>query len=229
MSSNYAHYTTSIRQPRSTGSSHSSHLSNNSSESSLHSHLNSITSPGLPSEEYRTLRRRQERARLESHFTHRDRVRISQVKNATRHALGSSFDFTDESYERSTAATATPRRAVGKRRECGKYEDPIPPRYIDEFNNMWADDDDVYDAEQVRADMSYAPWRVHARMPRDVAPVEPCAYPNRVSRVDSAIAGVEARRETRSVEEVRPQLVSKFSTDSLPAAKGMRSIFGRRR
>jgi hypothetical protein len=193
----------------------------------------------LPGDEFRMLQKRQERERLEHHFEHRGhsnhyinprtpyqdvglspdaRLRISAVKNATRTALGPSFDFTDDSYNRSqrcTDASSVP----SVRRGADKSLDPIPQRYIDEFNKKWRDDDLKYDAHQYAADMTHnTPWRAHAPMYVDIKPLprqEPLHRPLPQTTNSGCFDGGLSVCEPRSLTRGRPALVSKFSCETL--------------
>jgi len=215
-------------------------LTMSSTQSSYHSSKASI---GLPDDEFRTLQKRQNRSRLEKHFAHQgssnhysrprtayqkadlsqeERLRISKVKNATRQALGSSFDFTDSgcSYSQQSDVGLT-LSATETLRDSSSYEEPIPREYIDAFNQRWYEDDDVYEPAQYVADHTFnAPWRQHADMYTDIEPItcpEVAPFGNRHSRVGSAI---DDRFEQRPLTSPRPQLVSKFSFDSdMPSRK----------
>jgi hypothetical protein len=192
--------------------------------------------PGcLPSDEFQKLRKQQERSRLEhpgspNHYMHPNtpyqrvglspdaRLRISAVKKATRAALGPSFDFTHDNYTRSQRSTNTS-PVPSARRRVEKSLDPIPQRYIDEFNRKWRDDDWIYDSHQYAADMTYnAPWRAHAPMYVDIKPL-PCQEPlhrhiphmTNSGRFDSGRDVCEPRPLTRG----GPALVSRFSSDTL--------------
>ncbi|KAH9865246.1 hypothetical protein IAQ61_009193 [Plenodomus lingam] len=227
-------------------------LSSKVSNSTSHSptHLTTPRSTGLPSDEYRDLVKRQRRSQIESHLSHKHsisscstttttphtptpyqtthlspshRLQISQVKNATRRALTPGFDFTDERYEQAQRRDTTTHKSR-------RYQEPIPQRYINEFNSKWARDDELYDAEQARADrVVNAAWRVHDGMRGDVAPLDASASspPRGERRVH---CGVEAVREqcleSGGCRTARPQLVSKFSTDSLGFEESKRGMFG---
>jgi hypothetical protein len=139
---------------------------------------------GLPGEEYRKLRRGQDRERLEKHFEPREshfkplislhsayrtaslsqdqRLRISEVKSATRVALGSSFDFDDDSYGRLDRHEHKYQRSHGWVDDAAQGGN-IPQKYLDEFNQHWHEDDEENDADQYMADHAReAPWRKHA-------------------------------------------------------------------
>ncbi|KAF2847198.1 hypothetical protein T440DRAFT_540091 [Plenodomus tracheiphilus IPT5] len=267
MSSYYPHSPSTSQKSRTTTSSHPCHPSTTTPSTPHLPSLTSLTPQGLPSDEYRTLRKRQDKHRLESHFAHNTpkgnlpnanlttphhhhphqtayqkanlppsaRLHISKLQNATRAALGPNFSFTHESYEvcrrneESISQRAVEERRRGKSGN-GRGGEPIPQRYIDEFNKMWAEDEDASDAEQARADrMVDARWRVH-ELPRGAGVVGGCARERREVRVDSAISVRERSEVSFEYEEERPELVSRFSTDSLVAeVKGRRGVFGRRR
>ncbi|KAF1836821.1 hypothetical protein BDW02DRAFT_492598 [Decorospora gaudefroyi] len=177
----------------------------------------------LPDDEYKVLQERQQRAHLEAHFaqpalapSHTSvrpktsyqeanlpqdrRAHISEIKNATRDALGSSFDFTDDSYDRGQSSSGT-RRATTQY----SYEEPIPQRYIDEFNKKWHEDDLKYE-HQYRADCTHnAGWRTHQNMYVDIKPLPRHESAPRYANV------YEPRPLTR---EAPKMLRSKFSFDS---------------
>jgi hypothetical protein len=180
----------------------STHRSSRSATSERLRSPASSESSSLPGDEYRRLQKRQQQARLNTYFsqphlppsytsvrpktsyqarphlTRERRSEISEVANATRNALGSSFDFTDESYNCSqrTAAVSTLHTA---RTRCddvaSKGEAPIPQRYIDEFNKRWHEDDLQYERQhQYKADYTpKAAWRSHAGMYVDTKPLPP--------------------------------------------------------
>lgn len=138
------------------------------------------------STEARTIRRAQDRARLEQHFEHRgnssvskpaplssyrdrglsqsERHRISQIKSATRAALGPSFNFIDEASYCLLDHTDEYQRSRGWTDQInGAAQGVIPQDYIYEFNRYWHEDDEDNDADQYIADyQKEAPWRKHA-------------------------------------------------------------------
>ena len=213
-------------------------------------------SHGLPSEEYKALQRRHTRQCLESHFTHRGsatkyasprtayqsadmpspkRSHISAMQNATRHALGPSFDFTQHSFEklaqrdRNAASTSD---VVVDEKAGGGYDRPVPQRYIDAFNRKWAEDDAMYDSTQACADrVPAAAWRQHADMPTDIAPDDLHVSLRNVSRADSAHAEVRGCSPvSRGHGGRRPEVISRFSSDSdVSVAIPRRSMLGLRR
>ena len=163
-------------------------------------------------------------------------VEISEVGNATRLALGSSFNFTDEGYHRSQRSAAA--NATSTRRDTSAYErrDPIPQRYIDEFNQKWAEDDRVYE-HQREADYTYnADWRTHSGMYVDTKPLPAprrevsSSYGNRPMRFDSS-----SRDEPRPLVRSAPAafasnsaaFASRFSVETTEEPK--RSFWGRLR
>ncbi|EFQ95585.1 hypothetical protein PTT_05979 [Pyrenophora teres f. teres 0-1] len=203
----------------------------------------SSKSRGLPGDEYRTLKKAQEKAELNEHFAQPSlptrtisksayqqldlskdrRSQISEVKNATRRALGSSFDFTDEGYEHSQRASAT-----SSRDSIGKYEiRDSPQRYIDEFNKKWVEDDLKHEATQYAADRDGSgSWRAHEIMYGDIK-----SLPSRDTASGHVAQNGPNRRIDSVVEEApRPQLVSKWSmsTIDLDEEPKKRSLFGRR-
>jgi hypothetical protein len=120
----------------------------------------SIPSDYLPNDEYRYLVKRQDRSRLEAHFAQPShtssyamprtayqeqvnlgssrRAQISGTAYATRAALGSGFDFTDEGFDHIQTASDLQSRSTSYY-ELGSDEEPIPARYIAEFNEKLRD------------------------------------------------------------------------------------------
>jgi hypothetical protein len=216
-------------------SSHSSHGSLGHGLRKSRTPQSSQESSGLPHEEYRNLCRVQNRERLETHFDHNgdnsdlyrtpcssyrdaglsqvERLRISEVRSATRAALTPSFDFDlpslktswnrDGEYSRSRGwcEEDTPRARAG----------PTPQKYQDEFNHLWHEDAEENDADQYLADHVHdAPWRRHEQLPLPVPDTEPI-------RVRPRTARAAPRREDSGYGSVceRPSLPpSKFSFDS---------------
>lgn len=132
------------------------------------------------------MRRDQNRNRLEKHLEHRgnvghsypaphshfrdrgltqgERLHISQVKAATRAALGPSFDFNkdDDRYGRSNRHADTYQRSRGWIDDREYKVNDIPQNYIDEFNQKWHEYDEDNDADQLVADYAKeAKWRKH--------------------------------------------------------------------
>lgn len=205
------------------------------------------SSLGLPGDEFRTLKRRQNRDRLENHFSHRgasnyshsrtayqdahlghnERVRISEVKNATRKALGSNFDFTDNGHRGTKYYEAgLKRRTAESRRDSSKYEVPIPQKYLDEYYEWSRKYEEKYEAHQSKADYTFgAPWRTHDRLHVDPAAVRPSTLYRETPRSSTKPESVESNiYDERGY--ARPPLVSKFSFDSDVPPK--RSFFRRR-
>jgi hypothetical protein len=205
----------------------------------------SSESSSLPGNEYKRLQQRQKIERLNAYFEQphlplsytsarpktsyqqariprERRVEISEVGNATRIALGSNFDFTHESYrsQRSAAAHTT---------RTSERKEPIPQRYIDEFNNKWAEDDRIYE-HQRQADYTYnADWRTHAGMHVDTKPLpaprreaKP-SYDHRPMRFDSS-----SRDEPRPLARSAPAaFASRFSLETREEPVPKRSFWGR--
>ncbi|KAH7090711.1 hypothetical protein FB567DRAFT_520494 [Paraphoma chrysanthemicola] len=141
---------------------------------------------GLPADEYQTLRRANDRERLERHFKSGSRSRalqpsrsayrdaglsytqrhdISEVRNATRAALGASFDFTDDTYGRSTRHRDEYERSRGWTDDKPSPSDAIPQRYLKEHNQRWHEDDEDNDADRYLDDHNRnAIWRSPARL-----------------------------------------------------------------
>lgn len=224
-------------------------MSPRTSASTDSSHGSSRGTPGLPGDEYRALRKLQQRNRLEEHFAHNgssktrispqtpkpadghsisNRVHASDVKYTTRKALGANFDFTDGGYERARAATEA-RRTVGQK-EQGKHEKAIPQKYIDEFNKKWQEDDERYESDLWKAYCTdNAAWRKHEAMYSDIAPLVYKAEPRymkhteRVQRVPSYVANSSQYTSKEPVSLDKPSLVSRFSFDSVVTER--RSFF----
>jgi hypothetical protein len=197
------------------------------------SYLDQRRSHGLPVDEYRSLRRAQDRSCLETHFSHRgnvntpytvpysayrsaglsqgERFRVSQVKSATRAALEGSFDFDDEGYDRSRRREGEYQRSRGWI-DDDVCRDPIPQKYLDEFNQKWHEDDEDNNADQYLADCSReAAWRKHV-LPEHRAGVEPLQTRRpAASRADSGYAGREFMRPR--TPPIVPLPPSKFSFD----------------
>jgi hypothetical protein len=189
----------------------------------------SSSASSLPGDEYRRLQKRQQHERLDAYFSQphlapsytsirpktsyqaahlprERRVEISEVANATRRALGSNFDFTDGSYNCSqrTAAVSILHSARSRRNaDREEKEEPMPQRYIDEFNKRWHEDDLTYERQhQYRADYTHsAEWRSHAGMYVDVKPL-PSPRRERAVRNEQAHS-YERRPLTRVVNQSR--------------------------
>jgi hypothetical protein len=207
----------------------------------------------LPGDEYRRLQKLQQQARLNTYFeqphlppsytsirpktsyqawphlTRERRSEISEVANATRLALGSSFDFTDESYNCSqrSGAVDTLRSAATRRDDvASEKEKSIPQRYIDEFNKRWHEDDLQYERQhQYKADYTpKAAWRSHAGMYVDTKSRPP---PRREAMPRYLLQDQETSRPVRfdgaSRDEPRPlacaqvyeATASRFSSETL--------------
>ncbi|RMZ74222.1 hypothetical protein GMOD_00003229 [Pyrenophora seminiperda CCB06] len=211
------------------------------------------TSPtvrSLPDEEYRALRRSQQKAELNAYFAQPSllprssiprtayqeaelsqsrRSQISDVKDATRRALGSNFDFTDVGYERSSSSQRSSSATSPSRYSAAtssSYEEKIPQRYIDEFNEKWFEDDLKYGAKQYAADRDgSASWRTHEAMYGDIRPL-----PRRDTTLRYTAQSDLDSRVDNAIEEPRPQLTSRWSVstiDSVDEPK-KRSLLGRR-
>jgi len=195
-------------------------------------HSTNSTSSNLPGDEYRALKRAQEKAELNAHFaqpslpsrsiaktayqkadlTRNRRSQISEVKDATRRALGASFDFTDAGYTHIQRSSA-----VSNRASTARYEEEIPIRYIHEFDKKWVEDDLKDAAEQYAADSDgSASWRTHQAMHQDIKPL-----PHRDNTAPSYLAQITPNRRVDSVmeEELRPQLTSKWSVSTIDCDK----------
>lgn len=205
-------------------------------------------SAGLPNDEFRTLRKRQDRERLNIHFEHKgnrygtvefpysadredgyrrkglpqgERVRVSEIRNATRAVLGASFDFGDDSYERSRRRNDDYARSRGWKDDAprGRTE-LIPHKYLDEFIKGWHEDVEDNDPDQYLADNTLwldATWRRHEEIrypvgqtfPIDCTP-RPRPHTAAPKRADSGY-GSERRRPITPPPQSLP---SKFSFDS---------------
>lgn len=204
------------------------------------SNLDQRQSHGLPGEEYRSLRRAQDRDRLETHFEHCGNVktsyaaprsayrdaglsqsecyRVSEVRSATRATLGGSFEFDDEGYERSRRRESEYQRSRGWNDDEPSCE-LIPKKYLDEFNKKWHEDDEDNDANQYLADFAReAPWRKHILPEYNRVYVEPLhtRLPRTSaasSRADSGYASSDYRRSLAPPSQQPPLTSSKFSFD----------------
>lgn len=218
---------------------------------------------GLPEEEYRALQKRQQRSQLETHFTEQNRsisnlsktayqkallpgyqrLHISQANYATYKALGESFDFTDDSFDRLQSPSVS--MSIHLRHS---YKEPIPQRYIDEFNKKWHEDDMRYDKSRYNDDFSHRSYREHPTLSdlygqmylqptslrscvstivRGNAPTRSLS-PDVGSKVDSGYEGSSTSADQQSFESEaptkfygpniddhrQPRLISKFSFES---------------
>ncbi|KAH7399103.1 hypothetical protein DE146DRAFT_523557 [Phaeosphaeria sp. MPI-PUGE-AT-0046c] len=134
--------------------------------------------------ENRNIWRARDRACLEKHFEHHgnsglshpaphssyidrglsqgERHHISQAKSATRAALGPSFDFDDDSFERSRRHMDDYQRSKGWTDEHYYGNEARPQNFIDEFNLKCHENDEDNGADQYLADhREEAPWRNH--------------------------------------------------------------------
>lgn len=149
--------------------------------------------------ESRNFRCDQNRTKLERHLDHRgnsgrshpaphshfrdaglsqgERHHISQVQNATRAALGPSFDFDEESRHRSQIHANTYQRSRGWMDSTDYKVNDVPQKYIDEFNQKWHEDDEDNDADQFLADYAKeAIWRDHAPINYSIPVAEFSSY-----------------------------------------------------
>jgi hypothetical protein len=207
-------------------------------------------SSSLPDEEFRDLHRAQNRERLESHFEHRggcsrsneplhsayrdaglsreERRGISEVRSATRAALGPSFDFDEDSYGCSRRHMDDSQRSRGWTEEAPSGG-TIPKKYLDEYDQRWHEDDEDNDADQYIADCTLrASWRKHERMDRYPVYVEPsdtrrptAVAPRSVDRGQDSSHGDFERPVSR------PQLTSSFSFDNYEEPQRERRRLGR--
>jgi hypothetical protein len=191
-------------------------------------------SVSLPSEEYRALCLAQDRERLEKHFGHHgncsnsvaapcsayrdarlsqhERSRISEIKSATRAALGPSFDFIDDTYKRLGQHKCVYQSSGGwiDNPPCGSA---IPKKYLDEFNQRWHEDDENNDVDQYLADHIHrAPWRKHV-------PLEHHRLRLKSVRISARTSAEPPRVDIGSCEEpenprVAQLISSKFSFES---------------
>ena len=126
----------------------------------------SPTSPGLPAEEYQYLRKQQQRQHLESqlrsrsntspYFTHSptysqtafqqaglahaQRVHISEVRNATRKALGANFDFADEKDRGNGGGRTVQRRpAHTSTTTTPRPRERMPQHHVDALSARWSE------------------------------------------------------------------------------------------
>ena len=185
----------------------------------------SIPRDYLPNDEHRYLVKQQERSRLEAHFEQLSsssrylpsrtayqeignlsrgrRAEISEMANATRAALGASFDFTDEGYDRIQAAD-NDRYASSRYRDGSGYAGYVPSRRVQDLSEKYWDDDRRYRKEQYRKQAYNPPVSSYADtgfLPR------PEPTPQRRERHDSGIGQSPMYVPT-------PQLNSTFSWGS---------------
>jgi hypothetical protein len=214
---------------------------------------------GLPHDEYLSLRRALDREQVEKHFEHSggkpvtsylrstyrnaglsqpERYRISEVGAATRVALGPSFDFEKDSFERSMRRQGEYERSRGWADDGRSGVTPIPPKYRNEFNQKWHEDEEDLDADQYLADLRKdAPWRTHyssqAFLDRDVAEMSaPRSYRDATpQRHNNAVDVRDVQRYDSAVDvqDERPQLISNFSTEDIEKAPRRRNFFDRLR
>jgi hypothetical protein len=233
---------------------------------------------GLPDEEYRALRRAQDRERLQSHFGRRGgnsrgyqarrtafqdaglsqqrRHETSEVRAATRAALGGGFHFDAESYGRPRRHTNEYQRLYGWGGEAPRGV--IPQWYIDKYDQRSYEYSEDHDADQYVADFTgHATWRQHQPMDHYYLYIERLhSMPHTTvvpSRMDSACGGSNrggdfGRSQSHSEHygrhqpqghssshgrdlgdhhPRRPDLVSRFSMDSLDRPRRRRDRFFR--
>ncbi|OAL50265.1 hypothetical protein IQ07DRAFT_50745 [Pyrenochaeta sp. DS3sAY3a] len=202
--------------------------------SSPHSAKSHSESPGLPGDEYRILKRRQDRDRLEAHFSNRGsvnflhspgfprsptvyqqagmtqgrRLSISEARSATRRALGENFDFTDKHFdELQRAAKHVPGEVEG---EGGEDEEPIPQRYLDEFYERSREDCRNYDGDQDLEDCtSGIAWVLCDPVDRDVSALYSAQRRQSVIPLEPLPTMQPLERNDSAVEEdYRTQLAS---------------------
>lgn len=190
----------------------------------------SVPSDYLPNDEYRYLVKQQDRSRLEARFaqpslqrpqkllpktayqrqgnlSRERRAQISETKFATRAALGVGFDFT-EGYDRIQAGCdllETPSSPGGHE---DWNEEPIPVRYIAEFNDEMRNLERRYDEHQRHTD-EHASRHKHTGTYADTKPLPP--YKPSLPPLERHDSGFE----DKPVIEPPPQLQSKFSWDNL--------------
>ncbi|KAI4626792.1 hypothetical protein J4E83_003945 [Alternaria metachromatica] len=191
----------------------------------------SIPPDYLPNDEYRYLVKQQHRSRLEAHFaqpslsstrnmipktpyqkqgnlSRERRAEISAAKFATRAALGAGFDFTDEGFDRMRALDDPQRSWTRPDEDEDSDEEPIPARYIAEFNEEMRKFERMYDQDQHRSD-DHASRHKHPGTYTDTKPLplyKPSLPPPK--QRDSGF-------EEKTPYEPTPQLQSKFSWDDL--------------
>lgn len=141
---------------------------------------------GIPSDDWSRLERAQRRDDLEDHFyqdysksqskSHskrrptayeeaglsRDRrLEISAVQNATRSALGASFDpYDEDSYEPSRRRNEVYGKSRGWDDDESDHRPTMPQRYRDEYERIFSDKEDGYEDDRT----FNAAWRDHDRM-----------------------------------------------------------------
>ena len=191
----------------------------------------SIPPDYLPNDEYRYLVKQQYRSRLEAHFaqpslsstrniisktpyqkqgnlSRERRAEISAAKFATRAALGVGFDFTDEGFDRMRALDNPQGSWTRPDEDEDSDEEPIPARYIAEFNEEMRKFERMYDEDQHPSDI-HASRHVHPGTYTDTKPLPP--YKPSLPPPERRDSGFEEK----TVCEPTPQLQSKFSWDNL--------------
>ncbi|KAF2639412.1 hypothetical protein P280DRAFT_519597 [Massarina eburnea CBS 473.64] len=164
-------------------------------------------------------------------------MRDADIRSATRKALGYGHDtFEPENsvdyiaprrgltyhgdYNRTNNDAATRRYTDNRYHEPvgNSHEEPIPQRYIAEFNRRWHEDTEEHDADQYMADMTpKAPWRKHVS-PTDGYGVLPPpqgvkASPRPSSSSSSKLSHGNRSRASSSLH-VPSEVSSRFSDDS---------------
>lgn len=145
-----------------------------------------FASPGLPGDQHAALVRRQKlekfyqrrgsdlsaRSDLSSNSSRRSsvessrlspeqRLAKSEMRSATRQALGHSWHPSD-GFSDSSSSAGSYQSTYGSHWEYKDDGKPIPQEYIDQFNRRWHEDDEDNDADQFVADMQRdATWRKH--------------------------------------------------------------------
>lgn len=151
------------------------------------------------------------------------RFKSSEIRHATRKALGPSFDFSDDSF--TSLGSAQRRGTVQASPE--EHSSPIPQRYLDEYNRWCYEDEMSHEADQYKDDMApKAPWRHHENFhdgnPHEVADMVIYIekYRNTYGPSSGAIRRIPTYRESGDQKPVPMmdiavnQLKSKFSWDA---------------
>lgn len=214
----------------------------------------------LPSDEYKHLQHLQKRDRLTAQFAESNRpsmsynrsnsyrdaglsqeecMNISKVQNATRAALGPSFDCDDDSYTRSMQHRDNYERSRGWT-DDGEYSSAlIPQKYLHEYHQHWHGDGEDHNADQYWADFAKdLPWRQPVaidHVPMPIAnPYNHCHEAPVLQRHDSGVALSSSAGSLRLATSHHPIVKSKFSfyDDQNEVEtwrkKGLRRLFRRR-
>jgi hypothetical protein len=146
-----------------------------------------VPSAGLPSEQHAALVNQQKAERLHQRHANEKRgvprtstraplteprpsrtnltpahnLHRAAVRSATRKALRTHLDDSLESSYNGSIRAGRENTPHGSHWDYRGEAQPIPQKYIDEFNKKWHEDDEDNEADQYMADVANAPWRIH--------------------------------------------------------------------